>query len=105
MTLLWTDPEIRPDDLLFRGVVSESQRQVSKWGIQTHTPAEWFLILGEEFGELGQELCRAHFDNETRMNLYKEALQVATLALKIAAMSLQTYTPPPTREMEEEKRE
>lgn len=73
--------------MLGHEVAEESARQVKKWGVQTHTPAEWFLILGEEFGELGQDVCRAHFDGETRQNLRREAIQVATLALKIAEMA------------------
>lgn len=66
----------------------ENQRQVEKWGIQTHTPAEWGLIYTEELGELCKELCRAHFDSSVDVQaIRKEAIQAATLALKIAEMA------------------
>jgi hypothetical protein len=69
-------------------VVAESDRQVAKFGVQRHTPAEWGLIIAEELGELGKELCRAHFDSAPNpSNLRREAIQVATLALKIAEMA------------------
>ena len=29
-------------------------RQVRKWGIQDHTPGDWWLIVSEEFGELAK---------------------------------------------------
>lgn len=83
----WTDPGLAYDDSVVRDAVAESERQIIKWGFQTHSPAEWFLILGEELGELGQELCASHFDGRTGPNAKREAIQVAALALKIARMA------------------
>lgn len=81
----------------------EDERQVRKFGVQTHSPAEWGLILSEELGELGQALCAVHFDGsvEHLLDVHKEAIQVATLALKIAEMAWAAHpghrTPEPSQ--------
>ena len=40
---------------------AESDRPDSKWGRQTHTLADWWLILSEEVGEAAKEACDLHF--------------------------------------------
>ncbi len=41
----------------------EMIRQDEKWGDQrTHTPAEWFVILAEEFGEAATETAALDLD-------------------------------------------
>lgn len=69
-------------------IESENNRQIGKWGSQTHSPAEWGAILMEEVGELAHELNRAEYEGEAgiTLNLRDEAIQVAVLALKIAEM-------------------
>jgi NTP pyrophosphatase (non-canonical NTP hydrolase) len=92
---------------LFDLVLSESRSQIKKWGIQDHSLAEWHLILAEEYGELSKAILELQFYQDSRQNLNgtsdiinltqrtknevkkevkKEAIQVATLALKIAEM-------------------
>lgn len=80
-------------------VAHESMSQILRWGVQEHTVAEWAVILAEEAGELQKEMCEFHFAlklPETRakadkllgirLRLYREAIQEATLALKVAEM-------------------
>lgn len=40
-------------------IAAERVRQFEKWGRQNHSPALWYAILGEEFGEVGKEICEA----------------------------------------------
>jgi NTP pyrophosphatase (non-canonical NTP hydrolase) len=86
----WTDPTLQRDSQSISWALVESTRQIQKWGVQTHSPAEWFLILGEEIGELGQAVCKVHFDDGHSFDfaqVREEAIQVAALALKIAEMA------------------
>lgn len=40
-------------------IAAERERQVSKWGRQSHISlAHWALILAEEVGEVAAELCK-----------------------------------------------
>ena len=84
------DLELTSGEVLWNEVLAENKRQLAKWGRgRSHTAAEWALILGEEVGELNRELLGLHFGGSHftgRENLRKEAIQVATLALKIAEM-------------------
>jgi NTP pyrophosphatase (non-canonical NTP hydrolase) len=64
--------------------MQESRRQLAKWGVQTRTPAEWMLYLTEEVGELAEAISEREYRDGTSEDVLKEALQVATLALKIA---------------------
>jgi hypothetical protein len=65
---------------------AENVRQLDKWGVQTRTPAEWILYLGEEYGELCQAVSEAEYRGGPWSAVLKEAIQTATLALKIAEM-------------------
>jgi hypothetical protein len=40
-------------------IAAERVKQFNKWGEQNHSPALWYAILGEEFGEVGKEICEA----------------------------------------------
>ena len=63
-------------------IAAEDARQIDKWGQQKHTPSEWYVILGEEFGELGKAILEGD-----QGDVVNEGIQVATLALKIASMT------------------
>lgn len=86
----WEDRQLAAWPLLAGSVRDESRRQIAKWGAQRHSPAEWLTILAEEFGELAKEVCELHWAErvtfESREKLYAEAIQLATLALKVAEM-------------------
>jgi NTP pyrophosphatase (non-canonical NTP hydrolase) len=73
-----------PDLVLM--VSEENSRQLKKWGIQDRTPFEWLAFLTEEIGELSQAITENHFMNGKSSEVVKEAIQAATLVLKIAEM-------------------
>lgn len=60
--------------------------QVLQWGIQDRKPSEWLMFLTEEQGELAKAISEWQYRNGDAVNIVKEAIQVATLALKIAEM-------------------
>lgn len=64
-----------------REVVAERERQNQKWGEQWHLPIEWFSILGEEYGEVAQEVNRNFWGKKSLIDYRKEMVQVAAVAL------------------------
>ena len=67
-------------------IQNENERQLLKWGIQTYSPFEWLTYTTEELGELAQAISEHEYRDGTKEAVVKEAIQVATLALKIAEM-------------------
>lgn len=69
-------------------VETENDRQIEKWGVQDHSPFIWIVIAAEEFGELNKAILENHFQpyKVTPRDVIKEAIQTATLCLKIAEM-------------------
>jgi len=68
-------------------VFDENLRQLDKWGIQNHNAVEWYAITAEECGELAKAMLEYHFDGDRHAyEVVKEAIQTATLCLKIAEM-------------------
>ena len=65
----------------------EHTAQIQKWGSQRRTPFEWMTYLTEEVGELAAALSEYVYRNGEPENIRDEAVQVATLALKIAHMT------------------
>jgi hypothetical protein len=68
-------------------VKEELQRQLRKWGTQTHQPLYWLGILGEEYGEAAKWIiewgvCRP--GAETVPMLYLELVQIAAVAIAAA---------------------
>lgn len=57
-------------------IYKELQRQELKWGEQNHSQADWFVILGEEVGEV----ARAIFEKQTD-NYREELIQVAAVCM------------------------
>ena len=84
-----TDNGLTDDDL--DAIAREDITQIEQWGYAEHSIDTWLVILGEEYGEL----CNAAL-SITSMSLAqnpslskiveREALQLATLALKIKVM-------------------
>ena len=83
--MIWTDPGLVESDMLCLG--HEDIKQLKKWGTQQHTPAIWMLILSEEVGELAKTILEHENSWPQSKDIKEEAIQVATLALKIAKMS------------------
>ena len=75
----WRDGGL--DSVDFQMLLQENEAQLKKWGHQTLELGEWFLILEEEFVEV-----REAIEGEGLAEVRAEAIQLATVALKIAAM-------------------
>lgn len=73
-------------DKLTEAVILESKYQVLKWGIQDVLPSEWMMFLTEELGELAEAISEFQYREGTIKSVTHEAIQVATLSLKIAEM-------------------
>lgn len=84
----YTDYKLLTRDKLFTDVELESKKQVKKWGVQTHSLFEWQNYTTEELGELAKAISEHQYRNGNWQDIYKEAIQVATLSLKIAEMIL-----------------
>jgi NTP pyrophosphatase (non-canonical NTP hydrolase) len=67
-------------------VFRENHRQIEKWGVQDHDPAWWLAFTTEELGELSEAISEYTFRGGLAENVVNEAVQTATLCLKIAEM-------------------
>lgn len=90
---LWTDLGVGGFEI--DALLSESALQVKKWGVQCDTPHKWLGWLHEEAGELAKAINKVYSDTDKadidKQDIFKEAVQVATLALKIARMYRAEY--------------
>lgn len=82
----YTDKCLKFDSWILEKIKEESNKQINKWGIQTRTAFEWVTYITEELGELAQAISEYEYRNGKKDAVIKEAIQVATLALKIAEM-------------------
>jgi NTP pyrophosphatase (non-canonical NTP hydrolase) len=69
-----------------KAVLEENQRQLDKWGVQDRSCFEWLAYTTEELGELSNAISEHYYRQGDRDDVVEEAIQVATLALKIAEM-------------------
>jgi len=69
-------------------LLAENRRQIEKWGIQDKDPMEWMCFITEEVGELAAAIADYKYGRGPRQDIIKEAIQAATLCLKIAEMHL-----------------
>ena len=83
---IYTDTRLRNSDLILSKVKRENTFQLHKWGVQTHTAFEWLTYTTEELGELAQAISEHEYREGSKECVVNEAIQVATLALKIAEM-------------------
>ncbi len=67
-------------------VFAENVRQLEKWGIQDHEPFEWLGYATEEIGETAKAIGEFSYCGGLVEDVIKEAIQTATLMLKIAEM-------------------
>ncbi len=67
-------------------VFHENLRQLEKWGVQDHEPFEWLGFATEELGETAEAIGEFTFRGGLAEGVVKEAIQTATLMLKIAEM-------------------
>lgn len=71
----------------------ENHRQLDKWGVQDHDRFTWYTILGEEVGELAQAILEYEHGDGGIDSIVKEAIQVATVAIKLAEMNMEDKWP------------
>jgi len=74
------------DPWLWSLVCHENLYQLEKWGVQDHNPFEWLAFTTEELGELSNAISEEYYRDGKPEDVVKEAIQLATLALKIAEM-------------------
>ncbi len=82
----YTDEQLTNREKLFGDIIIEHQKQIRKWDIQTHSLFEWLTYTTEELGELAKAIAENQYRDGDAVEIYKEAIQVATLSLKIAEM-------------------
>ena len=77
-----------PEDLRHNVLVEvhrELDRQDAMWGQQNHDMADYYTILGEEFGEVGKAICESKLQKMTdRHEIRKELIQLAAVAVAMA---------------------
>lgn len=73
-------------DWILDKIMEENAKQVEKWGVQAHSAFEWLTYTTEELGELAKAISEHEYREGTKEKVMSEAIQVATLALKVAEM-------------------
>lgn len=86
MVNLFKDQMLAGAEKLFSMVLRENGVQVRKWGVQIHTSFEWLTHTAEELGSLAKAIGEFEHREGSPERVVDEAIQVATLALKIAGM-------------------
>ena len=82
--IIWTDPRLNRFDI--EHLMVEDRAQIDKWGVQEHDPFEWLTYAAEELGELARAISEHVYRGVGAGPVQHEAVQLATLALKIAKM-------------------
>jgi len=90
---IYTDTGLRHRALLMDMIVNEHQRQCDKFGRQRHSLPTWLTIAAEEHGELAKAINEFRLaklpTNNHLIAIKKEAIQAATVCLKIADFMIQ----------------
>ena len=62
----------------------ERESQDRHWGVQNHRMADWYTILGEEFGEVGKAICEANLQGMGQPERIRlELIQTAAVAVSM----------------------
>lgn len=83
---IYKDQELKTIKDLMLGIKEESERQIRKWGVQERSLFEWFIYTSEELGELAKAISEFEYRGGSKIDIINEAIQTATLCLKIAEM-------------------
>jgi NTP pyrophosphatase (non-canonical NTP hydrolase) len=87
------DRELEKLQEIIKLIANENKEQLLKWGVQEATLQEWMLWLTEEVGELSESVSGLIYNRKlqekSKWFIKHEAIQVATLAVKIAEMMLE----------------
>ncbi len=70
--------------MLLKSIKEENLAQIEKHGIQNHSLFEWLEFTTEELGELSNAISEYVYRDGSKEEIYDEAIQTATLCLKIA---------------------
>lgn len=81
---IYNDECLYDNKWILKCISVENGRQLDKWGVQSVSAFEWMTYLTEEVGELAEAISEHEYRNGRKEQIVKEAIQVATLALKIA---------------------
>ena len=73
-------------DDIWRQLQNEDMSQIAKWGFQKHGIFQWLAFITEELGELSEAISEYVYRDGDIDDIRKEAVQVATLAAKVAEM-------------------
>lgn len=87
----FTDKCLPDNAWIIDKIQTENCHQLSKWGVQTATIFEWLAWLTEELGETANAISEHCYRDGLKQDVIDEAIQVATLALKIAEMYTHSY--------------
>ena len=68
------DPTLREQSAI-KTVWMERVEQDAKWGEQNHGNLEWLAILSEEFGEVGECICKGHLNDDPKAAEYLDLLE------------------------------
>ena len=82
----YKDRCFRNFDWILDQIMEENAKQVEKWGIQVRSAFEWLTYTTEELGSLAKAISEYEYREGSKEKVVSEAIQVATLALKIAEM-------------------
>lgn len=83
---MFKDQQFKNFSMLSEMVLIENIHQIAKWGIQVHTSFEWLTYTAEELGSLAKAIGEFEHRHGPAEKVIDEAIQVATLSLKIAEM-------------------
>ena len=82
-----TDKKLLDNEWIIKKIQDENAYQLQKHGLQSRLPFEWLTYTTEELGELAQAITDYEYGwSDNKESIVEEAVQVATLALKIAEM-------------------
>ena len=87
----YTDQLFKNEHKLFEDVRTENRMQLDKWGHQVHSLFEWGNYTSEELGELCKAIAELEYRKGNPEQVYGEAIQLATLSLKIAEMVFEKH--------------
>lgn len=82
----YKDRCFRNFDWILDQIMKENAMQVEKWGVQERSAFEWMTYTTEELGSLAKAVSEHEYRGGSKEKVVSEAIQVATLALKIAEM-------------------
>lgn len=82
----YTDKCLSNYQIMFSLIMNENKNQLDKWGIQNHNLLEWLAYATEELGELSKAISEYSYRNGNKEDIIDEAIQTATLCIKIAEM-------------------